>query len=80
MTRPNDAATARPYSRDAHSGDRPESHWATDGLTKREHFAALALQGLCASFTPGHVDPKNPARIAVALADALVEALNQTSP
>lgn len=42
-------AFARPYSRDEFSGDRPESLYSQDGLTKREYFAAKALQGLLAS-------------------------------
>lgn len=49
-----------------------------NGLNKREFFAALAMQGLCASgandFNVNHVDVI--ADIAVKQADALINALN----
>ncbi len=49
--------------------------WSTDGLTKREHFAALALQGLLANpDTP--VIPVDVANNAIRYADALIAALN----
>lgn len=38
----NDAAFARPYSQ----MENGEQIWPEDGLTKREYFAARALQGL----------------------------------
>jgi len=44
------------------------------GMTKREHFAALALQGLCAK---GPSDPVSTPIKAVKLADGLIAALNQ---
>lgn len=51
------------------------------GLTKREHFAGLALQGLLAGvWADPHVDtfePKNAADLAVEYADALIERLAQ---
>lgn len=55
------------------------------GLTKREYFAALALQGLLASpLEPGELDGLSPDDIlnhfsasAVSYADALIEALNE---
>lgn len=46
-----------------------------DGLTKRECFAGLAMQGLSAD---NHLDIENAVRIAVELADALIEELNKT--
>lgn len=49
-------------------GDYPASH-----LTKREHFAALALDGLIASRYDS--DPNCCARKAVEMADALLQAL-----
>jgi len=50
------------------------------GVTKREYFAALAMQGLCANDTSASYDkgPCNAAIVArsVVLADALIAALN----
>jgi len=51
----------------------------TDGLTKREHFAAMVLQGFLAnSNAQGSVDDY--ARGAVNFADALIEELNKPKP
>ena len=49
-----------------------------DGLTKREYFAAMAMQGLCSfgdgnSFIRDEMIPKK----AVELADALIAELNK---
>ena len=50
------------------------------GLTKREYFAAMAMQGICASgandFNTDHV--QQIAEIAVKQADALLTALDKT--
>lgn len=53
------------------------------GLTKREYFAAVALQGICVAFQPcienanlGR-EAMNKAEAAVRVADALIEALNR---
>ena len=43
------------------------------GLTKREHFAGLAMQGLLAHY--GNADAESCAPCAVALADALLKEL-----
>lgn len=46
------------------------------GLTKREHFAAMAMQGICGDGIPGsHHHPVQTARDAVAQADALLAEL-----
>ncbi len=45
MSWPNEPAFPRAPYRDVHGGFEP----GTDGLTKREFFAAAALQGLCAN-------------------------------
>ena len=45
------------------------------GLTKREYFAAMALQGLLAQ--PSYLDFHLKAEKAVRLADALIEELNK---
>jgi hypothetical protein len=64
------------------------SHDTFRGLTKREYFAALAMQGLIAqannnSFNnkytvdDGWIDPDIVASCAVEIADALIEQLNE---
>lgn len=55
------------------------------GLTKREYFAAMAMQGLCSTFevieqysvNGGHLDTEAIAKDSVSLGDALLEQLNQ---
>ena len=49
-----------------------------NGLTKREYFAAMAMQGLCANSIPGnqHI-PNNLASEAVVYADALIAELSK---
>lgn len=49
-----------------------------EGLTKREYFAAMAMQGLLA--TPAPVPFKQVADMAVRHADELIEALERISP
>lgn len=54
------------------------------GLTKREYFAAMAMQGLLASFTQKSAigawnnETKETAEASVNFADALINALNET--
>lgn len=63
MTDPNEKCLSKAYS---------------TGLTKREHFAALAMQGLLASCNYNGVHSMNEcASNSVAAADALIEALNE---
>ena len=51
------------------------------GLTKREYFAAMAMQGLCVPCIPGHENANDnsesigKAMMAVRLADALLKEL-----
>lgn len=45
--------------------------FVTNGLTKREYFAAQALAGICANI----LYPDDAARSAVRVADALIKAL-----
>ena len=52
---------------------------AASGMSKREHFAALALQGVL-TFQDPYERKKHAAQRAVDLADALIKALNETSP
>lgn len=49
------------------------------GLTKREYFAGLAMQGILASDTGFSVHQNDAVQIAVAHADALLEELERTS-
>ena len=46
------------------------------GLTKREHFAALAMQGLCANTAYGDAQAEFLAKWSVDQADALLRALS----
>lgn len=47
------------------------------GLTKREYFAAIAMQGWLSGFPNYEPDPKYVAKHAVEVADALIEELNK---
>ena len=49
----------------------------TPGLSKREYFASLAMQGLCANAEIGTDPERTIAWLAVRQADALIEALNK---
>lgn len=72
-TNPNDFATASGY-KDANS-----PAWIIDGgLTKREYFAALAMQGFCANPAGIPADSRaEGADLAVKMADVLIDALNK---
>jgi len=51
----------------------------TRGLTKREYFAAMVLQGLCAnSHVYDRCTDEKLSEVAVINADALINALNET--
>jgi hypothetical protein len=60
----------------------------TLGLTKREHFAGVALQGLLASMSPSHDGDARSAMVrlkhltitAVAAADSLLASLEEIEP
>jgi len=60
------------------AGDiRSSSEYECDsGLTKREHFAGLALQGLCSNQFFNHKADEAP-QLAVLLADALLSELDK---
>lgn len=59
--------------------DRIEFH-SEGGLTKREYFAAMALQGLLASQQPGYTfsTADEACNAAIEHADALINQLNQS--
>lgn len=46
-----------------------------NGITIRQHFAAMAMQGLLAKAASGHIDDF--AEVAVSAADALIKELNK---
>ena len=48
------------------------------GLTKREYFAAVAMQGFLADTSGTLLNPEFVAKHSVAYADALINALNET--
>ena len=50
------------------------------GLTKREYFAAMALQGILADGMDIHQHLEGHASKAVLYADVLIKALNETQP
>lgn len=55
-------------------GAGPYSH----GLTKREYFAAMAMQGFCSNTEVGNMESKRIAEFAVDQADALLAELAKT--
>lgn len=76
MTNPNDSAypmTAGPLLTE--DGFTNPIHKEEYGLTKREYFAAMAMQGMLASDAEGLAELK--AEYAVAFADALIAKLNK---
>lgn len=52
----------------------PQFNYPTYGLTKREYFAAMAMQGMLANTTTQYLTLPS---YAVQMADALIEQLNQ---
>lgn len=57
------------------TSDEPIAYVEFEGLTKREYFAGLAMQGLAAR--GAYIPTVNAAEAAVKMADALIEALNK---
>ena len=55
------------------SDDKTRGTIQASGLTKREHFAAMAMQGFCA--LDGPCTPEQAAYVAVRYADALLAEL-----
>ena len=71
QTNPDDPAFSRPYAESLSGSFSVEE----PGLSKREHFAALAMQGLCVDGG----SPKEITACAVHIADALIAELNKES-
>ena len=66
-------------------GNSIEHHTAFSlGLTKREYFAAMAMQGLVANGCSIDIDKDYPfetrAKTCILIADALIKALNEIQP
>jgi len=84
-TEPNDAA--HPFATEQTLKGFPGTQCGQQGLTKRELFAAMAMQGLLANAAPladksGNLKPSSigdKLNLAVASADALIAALNAES-
>jgi hypothetical protein len=52
------------------------NNYISNGLTKREYFAAMALQGLLSDYESESIEDYS--KYAVKLADTLIEELNKT--
>jgi len=71
-------AFARPYSEGKWDHNKPQSDicYGQDGLTKREYFAAMAMQGLIASGCTIDIDKERPfqtrAATCIMMADELL--------
>lgn len=78
QTRPNDRADAYTFPTPTKSGAGVQFR-TLGGLTKREHFAGLALGGLLASDGDADLTVQTAAEIAVSQADALIAALNESA-
>lgn len=72
MTNPNDGA----FSKAAFYNENTGLEQSQDGLTKREYFAALAMQGLLANNIYTNV-PTTVSTNAIEHADALIAKLNE---
>lgn len=63
-----------------HPNERAFGSRMHDGLTKREYFVAIAMQGLCANSkmlnTVTLRDVENLPSMAIALADSIIDQLN----
>jgi hypothetical protein len=59
--------------------ETPEEWTVTNGMTKREHFAVMLMQGLVAHHGYGEMNTQEIAQRAVKLADALIDKLNNVA-
>ena len=73
MIQPTDLAF--PAEQRMKYGDANDLNYSSCGLTKREYFAAMAMQGLCAINAPMEI--KDIAVWSTHMADALIEQLNK---
>lgn len=79
MTNANDTASPRTEVRETRDQDGLLRTRVSEkgGLTKREYFAAMAMQGLAGYVDDDQYKPAVIASTSVQLADALIEALNK---
>jgi hypothetical protein len=75
MTKANDPV--EPIIDTDYTGDFPVSHVKHAGLTKREYFAAMAMQGYIAAGANGMPPSADIAQHAVRAADAMITELNR---
>lgn len=76
MTNPNDPAYPRSYRKFDQQGQNIEV-FASDGLTKREYFAVMAMQGLIMIERDYFPTPEHVAENATKFSDALIAELNK---
>lgn len=81
-TNPNDAAFAQPILGERENGS--QYTYALGGLTKREHFAAMAMAGILANscfIKQGHIlinkQEMGVDKASIMLSDALIAELNK---
>ena len=81
MTNPNDPVTASEHAIASGLGGTIEDEWKHKGLTKREYFAAMAMQAIMGKEALSHPEHRHPKFVvceaAVELADALIAKLNK---
>lgn len=71
------------YIKDAafpQSVETSEKIFHTKGLTKREYFAAMAMQAILTNYSSQTIYQIEPGKKAVNYADALIAALNEIEP
>ena len=73
-TKPNDGGPAFPTQNEAQIGP---TTWHFTGLTKRELFAAMAMQGLCSNSRYGDFGVRGIQVESVEIADALLAELEK---
>lgn len=73
-TNPNEAITAIVETSSSPYGDS-RMECSSVGLTKREYFAAMAMQGICSN-TNNRFLPREVAEVSVRIADELIKTLN----
>lgn len=78
-TNPNDSAFAtQPPSSNGLSGEEYQLNYGQAGLTKREYFAAMAMQGILANLHNYSFEHDSEiAKSAIYKADALITELNK---
>lgn len=68
-------SSIHPLTPEQEQACQPDGGWGTSGLTKREFFASMAMQGMCASGEYAAATGEQIARYSVECADALLAKL-----